>query len=270
MLKSSGARVGESINQIDTPALIMDLNAFEKNNALLFSSLKGYDVRIRPHAKSHKCPEIAKRQIALGAIGICCQKVSEAQAFADAGIEDILVANEVVGEKKIAALVALAKQSTMTVCVDHADNAKALNAQAAAAGIKLNVLIEIDVGAKRCGIAPGEPALALAKLISSLPALSLKGLQAYHGPAQRLSAGPPFNLPRMQLAPLAIFSRPMALNVKQSQAQERAAICLRPQAGCLTRCSQAPTFLWMPITPETIGRATICPSSSTACLSWPR
>lgn len=188
MLHSSAARVGESINQIDTPALIMDLDTFDKNNALLFASLRERGVRIRPHAKSHKCPEIAKRQIALGAIGICCQKVSEAQAFADAGIQDILIANEVVGEKKIAALVALAKQATIAVCVDHVENAKALNAAASAAGVKLNVLIEIDVGAKRCGIAPREPALALAKVISSLPALSLKGLQAYHGPAQHMRA----------------------------------------------------------------------------------
>jgi D-serine deaminase-like pyridoxal phosphate-dependent protein len=184
MLKFSAAKVGESIDQIDTPALIMDLDAFEKNNALLFASLTPHGVRIRPHAKSHKCPEISKCQIALGAVGVCCQKVSEAQAFADAGIADILIANEVVGEKKIAALVALAKQVTITVCVDHAENAKALNAAAMAAGITLNVLIEIDVGAKRCGVAPGEPALALAKAIQGLPALTLKGLQAYHGPAQ--------------------------------------------------------------------------------------
>jgi D-serine deaminase-like pyridoxal phosphate-dependent protein len=186
MLKSSAAKVGESLDQIDTPALIMDLDAFEKNNALLFASLKPHGVRIRPHAKSHKCPEISKRQIALGAVGVCCQKVSEAQAFADAGISDILIANEVVGEKKIAALIALAKQATITVCVDHPENAKALHAAAAAAGITLNVLIEIDVGAKRCGVAPGQPALALAKVIQGLSALNLKGLQAYHGPAQHM------------------------------------------------------------------------------------
>lgn len=184
MLKFSAAKVGESIGQIDTPALIMDLDSFEKNNALLFESLKPYRVGIRPHAKSHKCPEIAKRQIALGAVGVCCQKVSEAQAFADAGITDILIANEVVGEKKIAALISLARQATITVCVDHADNARALNAAAAAAGIRLNVLIEIDVGAGRCGVAPGDPALVLAKVIQGLSALNLKGLQAYHGPAQ--------------------------------------------------------------------------------------
>lgn len=184
MRKASAAMVGESIDQIDTPALIMDLDAFERNNALLFGSLQSHAVRIRPHAKSHKCPEISKRQIALGAVGICCQKVSEAQAFADAGIADILIANEVVGQKKIAALIALAKQATVTVCVDHADNVRALSAAAHAAGITLGVLIEIDVGAKRCGVAPGEPALALAKLIRDLPGLAFKGLQAYHGPAQ--------------------------------------------------------------------------------------
>ncbi|MEY3622043.1 MAG: hypothetical protein RL132_1125, partial [Pseudomonadota bacterium] len=91
MMEISAASIGESLHDIDTPALILDLDAFERNCERLRQALAGFPVNIRPHAKSHKCPEIARRQIAMGAVGICCQKVSEAQAFIEAGIQDVLV-----------------------------------------------------------------------------------------------------------------------------------------------------------------------------------
>ena len=93
------AQVGDHFDQIDTPALILDLDAFEQNIKTLQAATSAKGIRLRPHAKSHKCPEIAKRQIKAGAIGICCQKVSEAAVFVEAGIEDIFVTNQVVGEK---------------------------------------------------------------------------------------------------------------------------------------------------------------------------
>ncbi len=182
----SAARLGESLAQVDTPALILDLDAFERNCDRLDAALRGRSIQLRPHAKSHKCPEIARRQIARGAVGICCQKVSEAQAFAEMGIQDILISNEVVGDKKIARLCELAKSIRVTVCVDHVDNAAAMNAAALSAGVVIPVLIEVDVGAHRCGIAPGEPTLALAKAIVQMPGLRFQGLQAYHGPAQHM------------------------------------------------------------------------------------
>ena len=180
------AQIGDALLQVDTPALILDLDAYERNLDRLHASVQGLTVKIRPHAKSHKCPEIARQQMARGAVGICCQKVSEAAAFAAAGISDILISNEVVGERKIARLMAVAKISTITVCVDDAENAAALNAAAQAAGLKLQVLIEIDVGAQRCGVAPGAPALRFAQQIAQLESLELLGLQAYHGPAQHM------------------------------------------------------------------------------------
>ena len=95
------AEIGERVDAIDTPALLIDLDAFERNLRRLADSVKGA-VRVRAHAKTHKCPEIARRQIAAGAVGVCCQKVSEAEALVEGGIEDVLVSNEVVGAPKIA------------------------------------------------------------------------------------------------------------------------------------------------------------------------
>ena len=94
------ASVGQRLEEVDTPALILDLDAFEKNLQVLKNAVEGR-VRVRPHAKTHKCPEVAKRQIALGAVGMCCQKVSEAEAMVEGGIVDVLVSNEVVGATKI-------------------------------------------------------------------------------------------------------------------------------------------------------------------------
>ncbi len=192
----SAARVGDALSEVDTPALILDLDAFDRNQARMGESLaqvnkarqaKGLPpISFRPHAKSHKCPDIARQQMAHGAMGICCQKVSEAKIFADAGVGDILISNEVVGEKKIQAIGALAQQVKLTVCVDHLDQARALNQEAIRCGIRLNVLIEMDVGAGRCGIAPGQPCLELAQAMRGLSHLNCLGLQAYHGPAQHM------------------------------------------------------------------------------------
>ena len=180
------AKVGERVEDIDTPALVIDLDAFERNLRTLADSVKSRSVRVRPHAKTHKCPEIAKRQIAHGAIGVCCQKVSEAEALVDGGIEDVLVSNEVVGATKIARLAELSKRAHVGVCVDHPDNLAALEAAVEHAGAKLDVYIELEVGMRRCGVAPGPEALAMARAISRSKNLRFAGLQAYHGRAQHM------------------------------------------------------------------------------------
>jgi 3-hydroxy-D-aspartate aldolase len=182
------AAVGMSLDEVDTPALLVDLAVFERNIARMADAVRDSGVRLRPHAKSHKCPEIALGQIAAGAVGVCCQKVSEAEAMVAGGVADVLVANEVVGRSKIARLVALAQRARISVCVDDAANAVDLDAAAAAAGVRLNVLVEIDVGANRCGVQPGPSALALARLVSRLPNLRFAGLQGYHGAAQHVRA----------------------------------------------------------------------------------
>ena len=140
------AKPGDQVHDIDTPALVLDLDAFERNLTLMAKALAGSGVRLRPHAKSHKCPEIARRQIAHGAIGICCQKVSEAACFVENGIEDILITNQVVGTTKLNHLAALAKTSKIGVLVDHIDQVTSLAKAAQAQRVSLDVYIEIDVG----------------------------------------------------------------------------------------------------------------------------
>jgi D-serine deaminase-like pyridoxal phosphate-dependent protein len=185
---SAPATPGITLEAVDTPALIVDLDAFERNLARLNESIAGRGVRLRAHAKTHKCAEIARRQVAAGAVGVCCQKVSEAEAMVAGGIADVLVSNEVVGERKLARLAALARHAHLGVCVDDAGNVRALSAAARRADSELDVYVEVDVGARRCGVAPGAPALALARAVVEAPALRFAGLQAYQGAAQHLRA----------------------------------------------------------------------------------
>src|SRR5258708_10533797 len=151
-MNSSPAKVGDRVEELDTPALVLELDAFERNVRTLAGSVKGRPVRVRAHAKTHKCPEIAKRQIAHGAIGVCCQKVSEAEAMVEGGIGDVLVSNEVVGPQKLERLAALSRRAKIGVCVDNAEIVSQLKGD-------LDVYIEIYVGMRRCGVAPGEPAV---------------------------------------------------------------------------------------------------------------
>jgi D-serine deaminase-like pyridoxal phosphate-dependent protein len=176
------ASIGQRLEDVDTPALILDLDAFEKNIATLQKALAGKKVRVRAHAKTHKCPEIARRQIAAGAVGVCCQKVSEAEALVEGGVEDVLISNEVVGAQKIARLAELSRRARIGICVDNLENVLQLEKS----GAKLDVYVELEVGMRRCGIAPGEPAVELAKSIARSSHLRFGGLQAYHGRAQHL------------------------------------------------------------------------------------
>ena len=176
------ATVGMALADVDTPAALLDLDAFERNLDRLTASLAGTSVQLRPHAKSHKCPEIARRQIARGAVGVCCQKVSEAEAFVRSGIKNVLVANEVVGPRKLERLAALARDAHMGVCVDDAGNLADLRQVVDAAGVTLDVYIEVNVGANRCGVEPGAPVVELARRIGG--GLRFAGRQAYQGAAQ--------------------------------------------------------------------------------------
>ena len=150
MIQQPPASVGSRLEEVDTPALVLDLDAFERNLATLQRSVGGR-ARVRAHAKTQKCPEIARRQIAAGAIGVCCQKVSEAEALVEGGIDDVLVSNEIVGAYKIARLAALAGRARIGVCVDDAGNLEDLRASRA----KLDIYVELEVGMRRCGVPPG-------------------------------------------------------------------------------------------------------------------
>ncbi|MCH8883907.1 MAG: DSD1 family PLP-dependent enzyme [SAR324 cluster bacterium] len=180
------AAVGMALEEVDTPALLIDLDAFERNLRRLADAVEGTPVRLRPHAKTHKCPTIALKQMALGAVGVCCQKVGEAEAMVNGGVPNVLVSNEIVGASKVARLAALARHAEVMVCADDPLHVEQLSEAAQAFSVELPVLVEVDVGAPRCGVAPGQPALELARRIEGAPGLRFGGLQAYQGAAQHL------------------------------------------------------------------------------------
>ncbi|RPI42056.1 MAG: DSD1 family PLP-dependent enzyme [Betaproteobacteria bacterium] len=180
------AEIGMPLAEVDTPALIIDLDAFDRNLRALPQKVAAHGVKLRPHSKTHKSPIIALKQMALGAVGVCCQKVSEAEALVEGGVRDILIANEVVGAAKLRRLAALARHATLGVCIDDAGNLAELEDAAIDFDARIKVLVEIDVGAGRCGVAPGKPALALAQAVAGSKHLSFDGLQAYQGSAQHV------------------------------------------------------------------------------------
>jgi 3-hydroxy-D-aspartate aldolase len=186
MPSSPPADIGAPLSAIDTPALLIDLDAMTRNLERMAARVNALGLRLRPHAKTHKSSAIAAKQISLGAIGVCCQKVSEAEALVANGIGDVLVSNEVVGERKLARLAALAKRARIGTCVDQPESIALLAKAAQSAGSRIDVLVEIDVGGRRCGVAPGSAAGALAAGIARCDNLRFAGLQAYHGSAQHL------------------------------------------------------------------------------------
>ena len=183
------AEIGMAVEDVDTPALLLDLDAFERNLDRMAAALKGKPVRLRAHSKSHKCAVIGQEQVRRGAIGLCCQKVGEAEAMVAGGVGNVLVSNQIVGRSKLLRLAALSKRAEwIGVCVDNAENVTQIDEAAGAMGATLNVLVEIDTGAGRCGVPPGAEAVALAKQIDTATNLSFAGLQAYQGRAQHIRA----------------------------------------------------------------------------------
>lgn len=181
------ARIGMALEDVGTPALIIELDAFERNIDRMRAFIEKHGVRHRAHAKTHKSADIARIQVERGgACGVCCQKVSEAEAIAAGGIKDVLVSNQVVDRSKIDRLAQLAGRARTLVCVDDAGNIDDLSAAARRHGTVIECLVEIDCGAGRCGVAWGEPTVALAKKIAASPGLKFSGLQAYQGAAQHV------------------------------------------------------------------------------------
>jgi D-serine deaminase-like pyridoxal phosphate-dependent protein len=180
------AEIGTLVSDIDTPALIIDLDAFDRNIAKMADFARAAGVRVRPHAKTHKSAAIALRQIAHGAVGQCVQKVGEAEALVRGGVTDVLVSNQVVGDRKLRRLAALAQDATIALCFDSVEQVDAASRVARDFGVEFGALVEIEVGMERCGVMPGKDAAALARRIADAPNLTFRGLQAYHGRAQHL------------------------------------------------------------------------------------
>jgi D-serine deaminase-like pyridoxal phosphate-dependent protein len=178
---------GDRLEDVDTPALILDLDRFETNLARMHDAAARGGVRVRPHAKSHKCPEIARRQIAAGGVGVCCQKVGEAEVFLTRGVEDVLITNEVVGDRKLLRLAQLARRfraARLGVCVDDGTVIERLAAACASSDARLDVYVELDVGQNRCGVATPAGVVALARAVAGRPPLTFRGIHAYAGSAQ--------------------------------------------------------------------------------------
>ncbi|MGO4852241.1 D-TA family PLP-dependent enzyme [Phaeovulum sp. W22_SRMD_FR3] len=169
----------------DTPCLIVDLNVVAENIRRFQTLATAAGLKARPHIKTHKLPQIARMQIEAGAIGLTCQKIGEAEVMADAGFDDILITYNILGESKLARLVALAGRCRLSVTCDSLTVAQGLSAAFAARGASLDVLVECDTGAGRCGVQDPAAAAALARHIADLPGLRFAGLMTY----------PPMNAP---------------------------------------------------------------------------
>ena len=181
-------RVGDPLAALDTPSLLIDLDLMQDNIVLMQERLRGSQVRMRPHLKTAKCPEIARILLKAGALGGCVSKVSEAEVMAQAGIEDLLITSEIVGPPKVARLVQLVEQHPQVkVVVDSIEGATALNQAMQSVQKSLDVLIEIDVGQHRCGVQPGEATLQLAQQLAGLSFLRLRGVQGYEGHLQHIA-----------------------------------------------------------------------------------
>lgn len=169
------------ISGLSTPALVLDKNLLNANFEAMNRIIENTTLKLRPHYKSHKCASLAKMQIENGAIGMTCAKLSEAEDLCDIGIEDILIANQVVAPEKIRKLADLAKNCRLTVCVDNKENISELSLAAKNSGSIIHCLIEFDIGMERCGVVAKEDVLALANHISKCVNLVFDGLQAYAG-----------------------------------------------------------------------------------------
>lgn len=170
-----------TITELETPALLLDFGAMTHNMALMDGILTGSSMRLYPHYKSHKCPDLAKYQLEHGALGITCAKLSEADDLVQAGVQTVVIANQVVQAEKLPKLAALARRCHLTVCVDNADNVRDLEAACAKEHSLLHVLVEYEVGMQRCGAESYDEVLALARLISEQEHLRFHGIQAYAG-----------------------------------------------------------------------------------------
>jgi D-serine deaminase-like pyridoxal phosphate-dependent protein len=175
--------VGCPLSEIDTPALVIDLDALDHNIATMAADITARGAQWRPHSKANKTPAIVHKELRAGAIGVTCAKVSEAEVMAANGIRDILIANQVVGPTKTRRLAWLAREADVIVAVDNPDNVRELNGAAGQAGSKPRVLIEVNTGMERCGVLPCEPTVELAKLVDSMPNLRFAGVMAWEGHA---------------------------------------------------------------------------------------
>ncbi len=201
---------GDGVEAIDTPALVIDLDAMESNLAAMAAFARAHAVRLRPHAKMHKSATIAKLQLAAGAVGVCVQKTSEAEALAAAGIADVYISNEVIDRRKLERVATLARRIRLAIAVDSIDGVDRLAEAMRAVGATIEVFVEVDVGQGRCGVAPAAAGALAHRVASHAPpdgGLRFGGLQAYHGGAQHLRGAAEREAASRHAAALALAAR---------------------------------------------------------------
>ena len=170
--------------ELDTPAFLIDLDIMEENIRKMATYFENRAANVRPHMKHHKTPEIAHKQLDAGAIGVCCQKLGEAEVMVAGGIKDILITYELVGPIKARRLMSLCRRANMAVTVDDPRNVQELSEAAQAFNVTPGILIDVNCGHNRCGVEPGEPAVELAKIVAAAPGLDLRGVNGYAGHIQ--------------------------------------------------------------------------------------
>jgi D-serine deaminase-like pyridoxal phosphate-dependent protein len=173
--------IGCTKADLDTPALCLDLDVMEANIRAMADICRRHGVAWRPHSKGHKLAAIAKAEVGAGALGVTCAKLAEAELMAGGGVCDILIANMLVGPQKVQRLVELRRVADPIVCIDHVDQALPISRAMSEAGLRLRLIIEVDIGLKRVGVAPGEATLALARMLADLPGVELAGIMGYEG-----------------------------------------------------------------------------------------
>lgn len=240
--------IGQPVAAIDTPALVVDLDAMERNLGRMAEFARKHEVRWRPHAKMHKCSALSRLQMQAGAVGVCVQKTAEAEAMAAGGVTDIYISNEVVAPAKLARVARLAHRlaaegGRLAIAVDSPEGvarlAQAMDDARRDAGriAVIDVFVEIDVGQGRCGVTPGRAAADLAHAVRRHPALHFAGLQAYHGRAQHLRS------PQERRAAIAQAARD-ADATRQLIASEGVEVGLVTGAGTGTLVCEAASGVW--------------------------
>jgi 3-hydroxy-D-aspartate aldolase len=237
-----------NINNLRTPALIVDMDIFEKNVATMKEFIESTPMKLRPHYKTHKCTTIAHLQIAAGAKGISCAKLGEAEDLADAGIENILIANQVIELNKVAKVAHLANCCYLTVCVDNPQNIADLEAAAAFENSTIHCLVEYDIGMKRCGVGTPEEFYALAKQIADCPYLVFEGVQAYAG---NLAHEVDYNTRKaesekveIRLRELISYMKDKSLPIKEVSGVSTGTVQLRPEDTVYTE-AQPGSYIFM-------------------------
>jgi len=174
-------RIGACKSELTTPCVLLDIDAVDRNIEKMARHFGPLDCSLRPHAKTHKLPFIAHKQIEAGAIGITCAKLQDAEGFAAAGVNNILIANEIVSPEKIVQVVNLSQTADIIICIDNFQNATDLSASAIHSGTRLDVLVEVDVGLARCGLQPKGPTLEFVRKVSKLKGITFRGIMGYEG-----------------------------------------------------------------------------------------